>query len=335
MDGTTIDSSDPVERKVQITGGSTYTVSIPKAWAEAHEITSGSSVYVHPFTDRLVIVHPEGDEPPCRARINIEAAGKDDLDRQIWAAYAAGSDEIVVESETRLSTSDRRAVSQAISDLVGIEITTETKNAVTAKTLLDSTEVSLEETIEQIRGIALSMHENAIETVVTDSEHMKPAHIINRDDEVDRLFALVSRQFYRQLADIREQNQYTAESRKTFTQFRTARQLERIADHAERIATVADKQTEPPATTVGSEFQTLGTDARRVVRKALDGKTGEAMLRCEDVIDRLAALDGRLYDGQMNDTYLYGRVIASIRRTAECGSNISDSITLSEMVASC
>ena len=331
MSRTTGDGDGPVERKVQVTGGSTYTVSIPKTWADGHGVGSGSSVYLYPFDDRLIIAHPDGDGTFRRARINVEAVGRENLSGRIGAAYAAGSDEIVVESDTRFSTSDRRAASRAFTDLVGTEIATETEQELTAKVLLDSAEISLDGTIEQIRRIALSMHENAIEAVVDGDSEPQPEHIISRDDEVDRLFALVSRQFYRILTDIREVNQLKTDRRTAFTRFRTARQLERIADHAERIATVADEQTEPPDPDLGAEFEALATDARRVVRTALDGNGGEAMLRRDDVVGRLDDLDRELYDRQSETLYLHGRVLESIRRTAEYGGNIAEIITLSEM----
>jgi phosphate uptake regulator len=323
-----------VERKVQITGGSTYTVSIPKSWANAHGVDSGSAVHVYPFDDRLIIAHPNGDGSVRRATINVGAVGEENLSEQIGAAYAAGSDEIVVESDTKFSTSERRVASQAFTDLVGMEIATETEQELTAKILLDSNEISLEGTIKQIRRIALSMHENAIEAVVHGDEETRSEHVISRDDEVDRLFALVSRQFYRILTDIREVSQLQADRRTAFTQFRTARQLERIADHAERIATIADKQTEPPDPDIGAELETLATDARRVVRTALDDNAGEAMLRRDDVVGRLEDLDRRLYDSHAETTYLHGQVLESIRRTAEYGGNIAEIITLADMTDS-
>lgn len=331
MQRSTKDTGGPIERKVQVTGGSTYTVSIPKTWADTHGISSGSSVYIYQFNDRLIIAHPDKDGEFRRSRINVETVGEENLSGQIGAAYAAGSDEIVVESDTNFSASERRAASQTFTDLVGVEIATETEKELTAKTLLDSNEISLEGTIEQIRRIALSMHEHAVEAVVNDDEEPQPEYIISRDDEVDRLFGLVSRQFYRILTDIREVSQLKANRKTAFTQFRTARQLERIADHAERIAVIADKQTEPPDVKISGEFETLATDARRVVRTALDGNAGEAMLRRNDVVKELDALDKELYDSQSDDVYVYGRVLESIRRTAEYGGNIAEIVTLSEM----
>jgi len=327
------DGSGPVERKVQITGGSTYTVSIPKAWANARGIDSGSPIHLYPFADRLVVAQPDGDGICRRARINVDAAGEDALTGRIEAAYAAGSDEIVVESDTGFDSTERRIASGTITSLVGIEIATETDHEIVARSLLDPAEVSLDGTIEQLRGISLSMHENSIRALTgadDDSEELA-GHVVSRDDDVDRLFALVSRQFYRALTDVREIDKLGIDRRIAFTRFRTARQLERIADHAELIADVAVRLEEPPPSELGERLGDIAADARRVVRIALDGNTGEALLRRDDVVDRIEALDRELYERSDDGAYLHGRVLESIRRTAEYGGNVAEIVTLAEI----
>lgn len=325
--------SGPIERKVQMTGGSTYTVSIPKAWANARDIGSGSLVHLYPFEDRIVVAQPTANVPMRRAKINVEAVGQGALAGQIQAAYAAGGDEIIIESDTGFDSTERRIATDAITSLVGVEISTETEDEITARSLLDPGELSLDGTIEQLRGIALSMHENAVDAVVDpdgDSE-VRAEHIASRDDDVDRLFALVSRQFYRALTDVRAIDQLQTDRQLAFTQFRTARQLERIADHAELIADIAMRQAEPPGTELSERFETAATDARRVVRTALDGNIGEAVLRRDELIEQIEALDRELYELDHDDGYLYGRLLESIRRTAEYGANIAEIITLSEI----
>ena len=323
----------PVERKVQVTGGSTYTVSIPKGWANSHGIESGSPVQLYPFEDRLVVANGNGDGAVRRAIIDVDAVGADAVGERIGAAYAAGSDEIVIESNIGFDSTERRIASDAITSLVGIEIATETETRIVARSLLDPAEISLDGTIDQLRGIALSMHENAIRAVIgedDDSEELA-RHVISRDDDVDRLFALVSRQFYRALTDVREIDKLGTDRRIAFTRFRTARQLERIADHAELIADIGLRQERPPETELSERFELVGADARRVVRTALDGKAGEAMHRRDEVVERIEALDRELYEADRGDVYLYGRVLESIRRTAEYGDNIAEVVTLAEI----
>lgn len=326
------DGSGPIERKVQVTGGSTYTVSIPKAWANAREIGSGSAVHLYPFEDRLVVTQPAGETALRKAHINVDAVGNDALAGQIEAAYAAGSDEISVESDTGFDAEQRRIANRVITRLIGVEIATETGDEIIAKSLLDPTEISLEGTIDQLRQIALSMHESSIQAVTGNESDEFVDHVISRDDDVDRLFALVSRQFYRALTDVREIDKLATGRQEAFTRFRIARQLERVADHAELIATVSRRQTNPPNPELCERFESTANDARRVVRTALDGNTGEALLRRDAVIERLSALDRELYEMDGDNAYLYGRVLESIRRTAEYGGNIAEIIRLGELV---
>jgi len=50
-------------RKVQLTGGSTYTVSIPKGWAGEHGIEAGVQLHLYPHEDGSIEVRadPSGD----------------------------------------------------------------------------------------------------------------------------------------------------------------------------------------------------------------------------------------------------------------------------------
>lgn len=322
----------PVERKIQMTGGSTYTVSIPKAWAKRRGIESGTPVHLYPFEDRIVVLQSAINDREQKARLNVDTVGDEATEKHIEAAYAAGSDEITVVSDTGFSASQRRLASAAITGLIGMEIASETDRKLVAKSLLDPSEISLDGTIEQIRQISLTMHENAVRTVLsTDPDDGMVTHIVSRDDDVDRLFALVSRRFYRVLVDVREIEKLQTGRQAALTQFRVARQLERVADHAERIADVGSRLEEPPEEDLAAEFEGLAADARRVVRTALDGNTGEALLRRDGVVDRIEELDRRLYENSRTDVYLYGRLLESLRRTAEYGGNIAEIITLNEI----
>ncbi len=42
-------------RKVQVTGGSTYTVSLPKTWATDNGVEAGSVVEFYPESDSLLL----------------------------------------------------------------------------------------------------------------------------------------------------------------------------------------------------------------------------------------------------------------------------------------
>jgi phosphate uptake regulator len=171
------------------------------------------------------------------------------------------------------------------------------------------------------------MHRDAIEAVRTDDAEFA-AQVAARDDDVDRLFALVSRQFHRCLADARKADNLETGRLRAYTQFRIARQLERIADHAERIAAVTDRQPEAPTTGVADRLDGFGADARSVVRTALDGDAAQALRQRADVLDAAAAFDREIHGNRTDSAYLYGRVVERIRRTAEHGGNVAEVVAL-------
>ena len=48
-------------RKVQLSGGTTYTVSLPKSWAQEHGIDAGSTLSLYPNRDGSLLIEPEID----------------------------------------------------------------------------------------------------------------------------------------------------------------------------------------------------------------------------------------------------------------------------------
>jgi len=54
-------------RKVQVTGGSTYTVSIPKTWATDNDVEAGTKIEFHPDGDSLFLT-PRSEEERTRGR---------------------------------------------------------------------------------------------------------------------------------------------------------------------------------------------------------------------------------------------------------------------------
>ncbi|WP_246282674.1 phosphate signaling complex PhoU family protein [Natronomonas halophila] len=322
-----ISDSDPVKRKVQLAGGSTFTLSIPKEWATQRDISPGTGLLIYPFDDRLVVAPAERNDGGRTTVIDADSLDEELLAWRMRAAYVSGADAIEVRSKTGLSTAQRRLASSIVTDLVGMEIAEESETELRIRSLLNAAEVSLERTIEQLRNLALPMHRDAIEAVRTDDAEFA-AQVAARDDDVDRLFALVSRQFHRVLTDVREMEHLEPGHLRAFAQFRIARQLERVADHAERIAAVTDRQPAGPPTEVADRLAGFGADARRVVTTALDGDAARALGQRADVLDAADTFDRELHDSRTESTYLYGRIVERVRRTAEHGGNVAEVVAL-------
>jgi phosphate uptake regulator len=321
------DDSATVERKVQLTGGSTYTVSLPKEWAGRQGIEPGTTVHLHVQGDRLVMTRGQGpDEQSRETTIDATAGEPPTLRLSVAAAYIAGCEEVHV---TNLHDSrKRRAVTRAIRRFVGFEVMTEDETGLSARTMLDVADLSPAQTLAQIERTALDMHTESLEALVSADGNLG-GQVAEQDDTVDRLFALVSRGFQRSLVD---PSVTTDGERSPFEYYMAARQLERIADHAEKMATLAGRLSGPPPEDIAETFQTLGDRSRSLVRRALagllesgdDAELGAVVADVETLLADLAALDERLYERGLSDGYLLGLVVDSLVRTTEYGLNIAE-----------
>jgi phosphate uptake regulator len=321
---------NPVERKVQLTGGSTYTVSLPKEWASRQDIEPGSHVSLYSRGDQLVLTRRAADPDQTDHTTSIDADGRDpaSLALAVTSAYIAGCNEIAVRSIQ--SHDQRRAVTRAIRGFVGLEVMTEDEEGLLAKTMLDVGDLSPEQTLAQLERTTLEMHEHAVEAVI-EADRTAGDQIARQDDDVDRLFALVSRGFQQSLVDpaVTTDN----ETLTPFEYYMAARQLERIADHAEKIATIAGRLDDPPPEDIATELTDAGTQSREIARRALSGLLDEdngaaelaaVIADAEALLDAVAETDEQLYDRSLDAGYLLGLVVDSIARTAEYGVNIAE-----------
>ncbi|MCW8172120.1 AbrB/MazE/SpoVT family DNA-binding domain-containing protein [Natrialba swarupiae] len=83
-------------RKVQLSGGTTYTVSLPKQWADEHNIDSGSVLYLYPDDRSLLLETVDDGSESETARIDISQQDEQPIRQSIRAAYLAGYDEITL-----------------------------------------------------------------------------------------------------------------------------------------------------------------------------------------------------------------------------------------------
>lgn len=325
------DEHDAVERKVQLTGGSTYTVSLPKDWATSQDIEPGTTVTLYSQGQQVVITR--GSDPTTRRHTTTIRAGERNpatLALAIGSAYRAGCDEIRIE-DVRERT-QRRAVTRAVGGFVGLEVITEDETCLVARTMLDVADLSPEQTLSQLERTTLEMHERAVQAVTTCNADLGE-EIAHQDETVDRLFALVSRGFHQSLVD--PSVTMGTEPLTPFEYYVAARQLERVADHAEKIATTATRLSDPPPEDLAETLLRAGEQSRELLQRALSGlltppREGsddleDVLADTDEVLTELAAMDEQVYRRQLADSYLLGLAVDSLVRTTRYGRNIAES----------
>ncbi|MFC5135567.1 MULTISPECIES: phosphate signaling complex PhoU family protein [Haloferacaceae] len=317
--------TDPYERKVQLTGGTTYTISLPKGWANDRSLDTGDTLNLYPRGGRLLLARPETEER--RQTVSISAARHDPagIERLVAAAYVAGADVVRVDGSP--ARAERAAVRNAVAGLVGIEIAEETTETVVARTMLDVGDLPPSRTLERMADRTLTMHEEAVAAALA-GDGEAGDRVREQDDDVDRLFGLLSREFQRSLVEVPA----VADGLTPFDHYAVARQLERVADHAEKIAESADAIGEPPSDPVAADLDRLAADARAAVERAFSETIGECDPRAlgaivaevDDLVEEIRRVDRALYERDLADGYVLATVLDSITRTAEYGVNVAE-----------
>jgi phosphate uptake regulator len=320
-------------RKVQLTGGTTFTVSLPKAWATEQGLNPGSILYLYPHDDGSLLLESEAETTTGDRETTIDlcSANETSVRQTIQALYVSGFDSITFVDTTGEASEYQSVVSDAVSRLIGFEIMKATPDQIQVDNLTDADSVSIRKTTLRLRLIAFSMHRDAISAVVEEDCNLA-MQVIDRDDEVDKLLALVSRYFQRTLTNLQEIEQLGISRTELFEYYYVARQIERVADHAEKIAARVHMETLEMPTPLEEEFTSLGNRSRRLVERASDtilmdshiSGAYDTLETRDAIVHRVNQLDRKLYEMDMPDAHDLGLILDSLRRTADYGGNIAE-----------
>ena len=319
-------------RKVQVTGGSTYTVSIPKDWATDNGVSAGSEVAFYPEGDSLFMTPRTGDDR-TEGTLDIGDLAGEELIRAVMTMYVSGFDIIALES-ARITTDQRRTIRQATQSLVGLEVLEETRDRVVIRDLLDSSELSIHNAVTRMRLISLSMLDDAI-TALSELDHDLARDVIGRDDDLDRLWLVVSRIFRATLRTPKAAEELGLPREECFDYHSSARQLERVGDHATKIAHLTLNIDEPLPADVNDAIDDLHEDAVEVIDTAMDALlaedndeaarlANEARTGVRAIDERVRAIDELLRGLDPTRAQLLGLVVDSVLRSADYGGNVAE-----------
>ncbi|HSQ86190.1 MAG TPA: phosphate uptake regulator PhoU, partial [Desulfobacterales bacterium] len=150
-------------RKIQITGGSTYIISLPKKWVKKAGVKNGDYIILKPQSDGTLLIntklHQESDKP--KRLINIEYDETEKMTRKFIAAYLSGYDIIEFRSKNRLTPQVRQKIRNLSHYVIGPEIIDETINSMTVQDLTDASEFSLKRGLRRMHVITREMHHDA------------------------------------------------------------------------------------------------------------------------------------------------------------------------------
>ncbi len=326
----------PDFRKVQVTGGNSFVVSLPKTWVTDVGLRAKDPVAVVVQPDSSLLIVPRRDIRAIPKSEAILETGpgleKDFLLRHFISFYLAGYDTIRI----TLGRSDgglRGFIREGIRrKLVGVEIIEESTGGILTQCLSGYVDLPLKKAMERMAIIAGGMLSDSVAVLQGGSPGLA-AEVMERDDEVDRFYHFLLRQLNIAVRDRSVIQEIGLSSTRDCLGYRlVVKSAERVADHAAGIAAQAENLQSLSEATV-KKISDMTALSRKVFDSSisallrLDGKLAEeAIARAKEVVQMEGRLSGEALAPRMSGAQVASLklMLESIRRTAEYGSDIAE-----------
>jgi len=323
-------------RKVQVTGKSTYIVSLPKKWVDEVKLKRGEQLNVLEQDDLSLLLIPKNAKREKSKEVEVKISPKDSSDsviRKVISFYLTGYNIIRVTTKERFTPEQRETLKDFVRrKLVGAEIIADSKNEVSLQTLLSYNELSVENALRRMSIIAMSMHRDALAAMVENDRELALT-IIKTDDEVDRFSFYIIRQLKYAVGDSRIIKEIGLKTPRDCLGHRLiTKSVERAADHAVSIArNVLTMNLIDPE--LSKKISEMSAFALSIFEEAIESLFTSDYNSADEVLTRKKGIEK--YDEEIirdiTSAQIDSKTVASlrlivesIRRLAEYGSDISE-----------
>lgn len=321
-------------RKVQLSGGSTLIVSLPKDWVRAVGLKKLDEVYVVPQEDGALFIAPKRTLGEEATILVSEASDAEATLRELISYYLAGYESIRVKLERPFPQLVQKLKESIRRWLIGVEVVEESSIELLTQCLNVYVNMPIKKTIERMGKIASSMQKEAI--VALSREDATLAHeVIQRDDEVDRLYHLLVRHLNIATSNPVALKPLGISNRQDCLGYMmAAKSIERSADHAMAIAKLVELMDES-AHDVSMRLEEVGNRTNEVFENSIKALLEEDTKMANDTIKRVYELTDTIESIDMQllkptlgyKTSMLGRfMLSSLRRIAEYSEDISETV---------
>jgi phosphate uptake regulator len=232
------------QRKLQITGGSTYILSLPKEWVLRNHLDKGSIMRLNEQDDGSLSVISSSakkqKEGIDSALIKVSTADNPyAVMRTAISAYLRGYNTLHLRAKSNqvLSLKLRNHLKNfARNYLVGTEIVIDTPTELTLQVLLNYSELTVQSALSRMAIIASSMHKEAI-AALHKLDYSAAKAVIETDREVNRFGLYIVRLLKLAVSNPRLVKEIGLNFQRECLGYRLiAKSVERTADHATKIA---------------------------------------------------------------------------------------------------
>ncbi|MDW8021747.1 MAG: phosphate uptake regulator PhoU [Nitrososphaerota archaeon] len=323
-------------RRIQLTGGSTYIVSLPKIWAESMGLKPGDYVRVIPQPDRSLLLVPgrEWAEKQLEAVLKVSPeSSPEEVTRELIACYLAGYNVIRIMFAGRVDEYKSYLKKIMRTKLIGLESVEESTDYMVLRCLLGYVEFPISDTLNRMYLMALSMCRDALRAL-KERERGLMRDVIQRDDEVDRLYLFCVRQLKAAAENAILMREVGLKSTRECLGYRLIiKSMERIADHAVGIAEQISLIKLPNNSRIIDKILNMGELSLKIYENAVQSLLSSNIKQANNVITQVEGilkieneLVKNIFEGKFDTETAIGLrlVIESLRRIAEYSADIAE-----------
>jgi phosphate uptake regulator len=319
-------------RRIQISGGSTYTISLPKKWIDELGIKNGDNMTIVKNANRSMTLFPSLDVEKLSKKAILAISQKDSeesIRRKIIALYLSGYKTIQVTSRgVKILSEHSRLIKDLVrKSMIGTEIIESDSESITIQILTRLPELTFEVAIKRMYLMTANMHKEAIEALKKlDVEYAD--EVIRMDDEVDRFSLYTMRTLIMAIQNAGMLYDVGLKQPSDCLNYRTViSRIERIADHAALIAKRIKFLKDPLDSKTMKEIEVLSAEAVSCFESSILALTKRDNILAEKVassivgvVEKEKSLTHRIRESKNSTAVKF--ILEDIRRTAEYSSDI-------------
>jgi len=323
-------------RKLQLVGGSTYVLSLPKKWVDDMHLKTGDSVAIVKNANNSLSLLPTANAQSNNTKSTAIIGQKDSIEsiqRKIIAMYLAGYQIIEIHTKGgRIQLNQKQAIRELVrTNMIGTEIVESTPESITIQ-ILTSPELSISDALKRMFLLTSTMHRQAIDALKEMNTELGE-EIIHLDDEVDRFSLYIMRnltlavEHERVLRDIGLQKPSDCISYRI-----VVKSVERIADHAVSIASRVKFLKSTLESSILQKITKLSEESLKVFEDSIEALNKRNYILADTVAsdaNRISEKEKEFTDS-LEESKKYSSVIKfvleDIRRTAEYSSDIAEAV---------
>ena len=332
-------------RKMQLSGGSTYIISLPKTWINELKIKIGDDITIVKNSNQSLTLYPRDVKKQNKSNVAVISSRQKDsaesIKRKIIAAYLSGYKTIKIRTKgMRILPEHSRSIRELVrSTMIGTEIVESSSEIIVIQVLTRLPELSFETALKRMHLMATNMVRESIEALEkTDIEHAN--EIVSMDDEVDRFSLYMRRNLVSAVENKNILQDMGLRKPSDCLAYRTVvSRIERIADHASLIAKRIKFTEDKIDPKIIIKIKKLSEESLRIFEESItsvethDFEKGEKVAeKVSQIIHDEKQIMSKIKETEKNSTIIRF-VLEDLRRIAEYSSDIAE-VSIDENIQS-